>query len=298
MRLCRFNTDRLGLVEGDAVLDVSQALQRIPPYRWGAFQGDPLVANLPAVMEAAAQLRASAPRLPLASVTLHSPLVHPGKIMAAPANYRLHVELDTKDPGVDQGVHRKALEGVERPADKYGLFLKAVSAVSGPHEGVSLILPERRTDHEVELAVVIGKGGHSIERARAMEHVAGYCIGLDMTVRGAEDRSFRKSPDGYCVLGPWLVTPDEVRDPMDLQMSLSVNGQRRQHSSTGAMTVDIADLIALASRVYTLQPGDVLLTGTPEGVGEVHPGDVITVSCTGVGEMKVPVRLHPAHAPR
>jgi 2,4-diketo-3-deoxy-L-fuconate hydrolase len=298
MRLCRFNSTRLGLVEGDSVLDVSEALRAIPAWQFGEFAGDPLVAHLPAVMKAAADLRGAATRLPLAAVTLHSPLTQPGKIMAAPANYRLHVELDTRDPGVDQGVHRKALEGVERPAEKYGLFLKAVSAIAGPHEGVSLVLPERRTDHEVELAVVIGKAGHSIAAERAMEHVAGYCIGLDMTVRGSEDRSFRKSPDGYCVLGPWLVSADEVADPMALQMSLSVNGERRQYSSTGAMTVNIVELIALASRIYTLQPGDVLLTGTPEGVGEVKPGDVIACSIDGVGDMTLPVRLHPAHAAR
>jgi 2,4-diketo-3-deoxy-L-fuconate hydrolase len=298
MRLCRFNADRLGLIEGDTVLDVSAALAEIPPRTWGSFAGDPLVRNLPQVMKAARELRASAERLPLASVMLKSPITHPGKIMAAPANYRLHVTQDTLDPGIDHGVHRKALEGVERPAEKYGLFLKALSALVGPGEGVDLVLPDRRTDFEVELAVIIGKGGHSIPAQRAMEHVAGYCIGLDMTVRGAEDRSFRKSADSYCVLGPCLVSADEIADPMALQMSLAVNGTRRQYSSTGAMTVNIGELIAFASRVYTLQPGDVLLTGTPEGVGEVHPGDVMHCSCSGIGEMTVPVRLHPAYAGR
>ncbi len=296
MRLCRFNSTRLGLVEGDTVFDVSAALEAIPAYQWGTFAGDPLVIHLPAVMRSASELRRSAEHFPLSSVTLHSPITHPGKVMAAPANYRLHVELDTNDPGVDQGVHRKALEGVERPAEKYGLFLKATSALVGPHEGVSLVLPDRRTDHEVELSVVIGKTGHGIPATRAMEHVAGYCIGLDMTVRGAEDRSFRKSPDGYSVLGPWLVTADEIPDPMALQLSLYVNGEQRQYSSTGAMTVNIPDLIALASSVYTLQPGDVIMTGTPEGVSEVHPGDVITCCCTGIGEMRVSVRLHPTYA--
>jgi 2-keto-4-pentenoate hydratase/2-oxohepta-3-ene-1,7-dioic acid hydratase in catechol pathway len=186
-------------------------------------------------------------------------------------------------------VHRKALEGVERPTEKYGLFLKAASAIAGPAEGVQIILPDRRTDHEVELAVVIGKAGHSISRADAMAHVAGYCIGLDMTVRGTEDRSFRKSPDSYTVLGPWFVTADEIPDPHALVMSLWVNGERRQHSSTGAMTVDIPDLIAIASSMYTLYPGDVILTGTPEGVGPVVPGDQVRVACEGIGEMEFAV---------
>lgn len=296
MRLCRFNFDRLGLVEEDSVLDVTTALNAIPPQRWGAFSGDPLLAHLVEVTQAVGQLRATAPRLPLSSVRLNSPLTQPGKIMAAPANYRLHVAQDTLDPAIDNGVHRKALVGVERPSETYGVFLKAVSALAGPGDGVSIVLPDRRTDHEIELAVIIGKGGHLIPAARAMEHVAGYCIGLDMTVRGVEDRSFRKSPDSYCVLGPWLVTADEIADPMALQMTLSVNGQRRQHTSTSAMTVNIVELIELASRIYTLQPGDVLLTGTPEGVGEVHPGDLMHCVCSGIGEMAVPVRLHPAYA--
>jgi len=260
--------------------------------RWPVPLGDPLVRHLDRLLPAVEKVRGTAERLPLAQVELGSPLSNPSKVMAAPANYRLHVELDTKDAGVDQGVHRKALEGVERPTEKYGLFLKATSAIAGAAQGVQVILPERRTDHEVELAVVIGKPGHGIKREDAMCHVAGYCIGLDMTVRGAEDRSFRKSADSYTVLGPWFVTADEISDPHKLTMSLWVNGERRQHSSTGAMTVDIPDLIAIASSMYTLYPGDVILTGTPEGVGPVVPGDRVRVACDGLGEMTFDVTAH------
>ena len=292
MKLCRFDEDRLGCVEGDHVYDVTAALDVLPPVRWPVPLGDPLLQHLPALMTAVGRERKAAKRIELGQVRLLSPLTNPSKVMAAPANYRLHVELDTKDAGVDQGVHRKALEGVERPAEKFGLFLKATSAIAGPSNGVQIILPDRRTDHEVELAVIIGKSGHRIDRADAMSHVAGYCIGLDMTVRGAEDRSFRKSPDSYAVLGPWLVTADEIPDPHDLTLSLWVNGERRQHTSTGAMTVDIPDLIAIASSVYTLHPGDVILTGTPEGVGPVAPGDVIRAACEGIGEMSLQVSLH------
>lgn len=292
MKLCRFNGDRLGLVEADQVLDVSEALEALPAVRWPVPLGDPLVRHLERLMPAVEKIRGGAQRLPLTQVQLGSPLSNPSKVMAAPANYRLHVELDTKDAGVDQGVHRKALEGVERPTEKYGLFLKATSAIAGAAQGVQVILPERRTDHEVELAVVIGKPGHGIKREDAMGHVAGYCIGLDMTVRGSEDRSFRKSPDSYTVLGPWFVTADEISDPHQLTMSLWVNGERRQHSSSGAMTVDIPDLIAIASSMYTLHPGDVILTGTPEGVGPVVPGDKVRVACDGLGEMTFAVTAH------
>lgn len=296
MKICRFNTDRLGLVEGDQVYDVSAALSVLPSTRWPVLPGDPLIAHLPQLIDAVRLLRnkpeVMESALPLTQVRLHSPICNPSKVLAAPANYRKHVEQDTKDPSVDHGVHMKALEGVERPVDTYGLFLKAASAIVGPAEGVQIILPERRTDHEVELAVVIGKAGHSISRADAMSHVAGYCIGLDMTVRGAEERSFRKSPDSYAVLGPWLVTADEIPDPHVLMMSLSVNGELRQNSLTGAMTVDIPDLIVAASKFYTLHPGDVLMTGTPEGVGPVLPGDKIRAACDGIGEMTLNVSAH------
>jgi 2-keto-4-pentenoate hydratase/2-oxohepta-3-ene-1,7-dioic acid hydratase in catechol pathway len=290
MKLCRFNHDRLGLVEGEDILDVTAALEAVPAARWPAPLGDPLLLHLEAIMAAARKLRPQAARYALAEVTLHSPITQPTKVMAAPANYRLHVLQDTKDPGLDQGVHAKALQGVERPVDKYGLFLKAGSSIVGAHEGVEIVFPDRRTDHEVELAVVIGKPGREIPRARAMEHVAGYTLGLDMTVRGAEERSYRKSPDSYTVLGPAFVTADEIPDPHALMMSLWVNGERRQHSSTGAITVDIPDLIEFASRVYTLHPGDVILTGTPEGVGPVLAGDTVRVACEGIGEMSFPVR--------
>jgi 2-keto-4-pentenoate hydratase/2-oxohepta-3-ene-1,7-dioic acid hydratase in catechol pathway len=286
MKICRFNTHRLGLIEGDRVLDVSGALELIPATRWLGPLGDPLVLHLDALRPAIADLRAAAPSHALAEVTLHSPITRPTKIMAAPANYKLHVALDAIKPEIDHGVHAKALEGVERPVDKYGLFLKASASIAGASEGVQLVLPERRTDHELELAVVIGKPGRDIARADALTHVAGYTIGLDMTVRGAEERSYRKSPDSYTVLGPSLVTADEIDDPHALTMSLWVNGERRQHSSTAAMTVDIPDLIAFASRVYTLHPGDVILTGTPEGVGPVHAGDVVRVACERLGEMQ------------
>jgi 2-keto-4-pentenoate hydratase/2-oxohepta-3-ene-1,7-dioic acid hydratase in catechol pathway len=289
MKIARFNQDRLGLVEDDRIFDVSAALAILPFQRWPAPLGDPLIRHLAELLPAVRHARQDALSLPLSEVRLHSPVTQASKIMAAPANYRKHVEQDTRDAGVDQGVHRQMLVGVERPSEKFGLFLKSLSSLVGPAEGIRTILPERRTDHEVELAVVIGRSGRDIPRAHAMQYVAAYTIGLDTTIRGAEDRSFRKSPDTYCTLGPWLVTADEISDPYSLDLALWVNGERRQFSSTGAMTMDISELIALASTFYTLHPGDVLLTGTPEGVGPVLPGETLRASCTGIGEMTVAI---------
>jgi 2,4-didehydro-3-deoxy-L-rhamnonate hydrolase len=289
MRLCRFDGDRLGLVEGDVVRDVTAAIAAISPGTWPFRPGDPLIANLQALRTPIAVHALSARAIPLRSVTLHSPITTPSKIMAAPVNYRLHVEIDVQDPAIHHGVHLKELEGVERPVEKLGLFLKAASSLVGPADGVRLVLPDRRTDYEAELVIVIGQAGRNIAARDAYAHIAGYCVGLDMSVRGPEERSFRKSADSYTVIGPWLTTAEEIADPQKLDLWLTLNGVPRQRSSTAAMTVGIPRLIEIASSIYTLHPGDLLMTGTPEGVGAVAPGDTIVAGCEGLGEFTVKV---------
>jgi 2,4-didehydro-3-deoxy-L-rhamnonate hydrolase len=288
VRLCRFNKDKIGLVEDEIVRDVTAALDVLPAPRWPLQSGDHVLKHLNQLQEQIKLIAARAPKHKLADISLFSPVANPGKIMAAPANYRLHVELDTKDPAVDAGVHRAHLIDMEAPTEKLGLFLKASSSLVGPSEGV-LAPIGTRVDHEVELAVVIGRQAKNVQRAHALGVIAGYCIGLDMTVRGIEDRSFRKSRDSFTVLGPWMVTADEIANPSDLLLTLHVNGQRRQQSRTSAMTVGIERMIELASANYTLYPGDVLLTGTPEGVGPVVAGDRMVAHCEGIGDMVVPV---------
>ena len=120
--------------------------------------------------------------------------------------------------------------------------------------------------------------------------MAGYCIGLDMTMRGSEERSLRKSLDTFTVLGPWMVTADEFTEHLPAQLTLRVNGEVRQSASTADLIITIPQLIAYASQFYTLFPGDILLTGTPEGVGPVHAGDVMTASIGHIGSMTVEVR--------
>lgn len=290
MHLCRFNQNRLGLVEGDVVYDVSPALERIETSKWPYPPGDLLVRNLDRVLEAARTLRKQAPARPLAQVSLHSPVTTPTKVMAAPANYRAHIEIDAADPAVHHGLHNKQLEGVERPTEKLGLFLKASSALAGPAEGLTLKWLDRRNDPEVELVVVIGRTAKDVAAERALEYVAGYALGLDVTVRGTEDRSWRKSADSYAVLGPWLTTADAIADPEKLTIWLDINGERRQKSPTGVMIVGIRRLIELASSIYTLYPGGLIYTGTPEGVTPVKPGDRLRLGCDGIGEMTIEVR--------
>ncbi|HEY8580680.1 MAG TPA: fumarylacetoacetate hydrolase family protein, partial [Beijerinckiaceae bacterium] len=209
-------------------------------------------------------------------------------VIAAPLNYPLHVQ-ESANPAINHGVHMPTHEGFATPIDKYGLFLKSQTGVIGAGEKVVLHWPGRRNDHEVELAVVIGRGGKDIARDDALACVAGYSIGLDITVRGTEDRSFRKAADTYSVVGPWLVTADEIADPDALEFGIEVNGEKRQRSNTRDLICDVRDLIVRASRVYKLHPGDVIMTGTPDGVGEIKSGDVMHAWIEKIGEMNVAV---------
>jgi len=283
MRLCRFGDGRLGIVEGSNVRDVTPALDVLPSYRHPLPLFDVLIANLDRVTERVRAIAASSPALPLTSVTLLSPVANPSKIVAAPVNYQKHLEEVRGDAQLHHGNPIAAIH-------KAGLFLKATSSLVGPGEGIALRKLDRRNDHEVELAVVIGRQANNVPRADALSYVAGYCIGLDISIRGSEDRSLRKSPDSYAVLGPWLVTQDEIPNPGDLDLRISVNGEERQHSNTKYMILGVPELIELASSFYTLYPGDIIITGTPEGVSPIQPGDVISACVEKIGTMEVKVR--------
>ena len=285
MRLCRFNETRLGYVHGDAVLDVTAALDVLPEVRWPLpARGDLLIRHLDAVRERVEEVRSEAARVDLDQVSLDSPVANPTKLIGAPVNYQTHIDEAETDEGIvfDQNVIK--------PIGKSLCFLKAVSSLVGPSEGVVRSFPDRRTDHELELAVVIGKEARGISRERALACVAGYTMGLDMTVRGGEDRSMRKSVDSYSVLGPWLTTADEIEDPNNLDLTLKLNGEVRQDSNTRHLIYDVQMLISKCSEFYTLLPGDVIYTGTPAGVGPVKGGDVLECEVEGIGTMRVPVR--------
>jgi len=294
MRVCRFDNQRLGIVEGDpptVVRDVTAALDVLPHVRYPLPTHDPLIAHLPQVLARARSLAIGAPVLPMAERTLLSPVASPGKLVAAPVNYHAHLD----EVRADKGLHHN------NPAHTVtiqtaGLFLKATSSLVGPGEGVVIRRPDRRTDHEVELAVVIGKQGSNIPRADAMGYVAGYTIGLDITIRGTEDRSFRKSVDTHSVLGPWFVTVDDIPNPGDLDLEIAVNGEQRQKSNTSRLILGVPELIELASSFYTLYPGDVIFTGTPEGVSPIEAGDEIVATIEKIGTMRVRVRAAPPSA--
>ena len=273
MRLCRFGENRLGVVENDHVRDVTAALAQLPAYRYPLPPGDMLVANLDKVGAGARALAKDAAPTPIDGLQLLSPVANPSKIIGAPMNYRT-------------GQDEAAIAG----AMAIGLFLKANGSLAGSSEGIALRMMERQIDHEVELGVVIGRKGANIRREDALTHVAGYAVALDITPHGKEERSLRKSCETYTVLGPALVTADEIPDPMHLELTLDVNGERRQQGNTSQMIRDIAGLIELASSFYTLYPGDIFLSGTPAGVGPMKAGDEIVATIEKVGTLRARVR--------
>jgi len=279
MRIAVYDDDRIGLLRDGIVVDVSDLLDA------GRGEWPPVF-----LLRAIADFERLRPRLsealqrregiPLGQVQLRAPVVFPSKVIAAPVNYRLHVE-----------EMRSQVKHELHAIEKYGLFLKAPSSVVGPDATVELPFADRRTDHEVELGVVIGKTARDVAAGDAMNHVFGYTGVMDITVRGDEDRSTRKSFDTFTPVGPVLVTADEILDPHALQLQLWVNGERRQNGNTRDMIWNVPRLIAYASHVMTLYPGDLLSTGTPDGVGPLKAGDQVTIDVERIGRMSVKVDL-------
>jgi 2-keto-4-pentenoate hydratase/2-oxohepta-3-ene-1,7-dioic acid hydratase in catechol pathway len=198
--------------------------------------------------------------------------------------------------GVGLNYHDHAKEvGLPLPKEPT-LFLKASSALCGPTDDLVMPREAKSVDWEVELGVVIGKPGVYIAERDALDHVLGYCVGIDFSERDFQynrgGQGFKgKSPDTFAPLGPFLATSDEIADPQNLSMHLSVNGKLKQSGSTRDMIYSVAKLVSYISLFMSLQPGDVILTGTPAGVGHgqkppvfLQPGDVVTASIEGLGE--------------
>ena len=284
MKICRFDSDRLGVVDGDVVIDVTAALEAMPALRWPLPAGDPLIRHWPLLKARIAAFMAGAKRIALADVSLKSPITSPSKIIGIARNRRR-----LADEKIDLGVVAGAARQDDDPIQ---MFIKAPSAIAGPSDGVALRFPDRRSDPEAELTIIIGKAGSDIRQADAMDHVFGYCIGFDMTLRGKESPSSRKSIDTYAVLGPWIVTPDELGDPDAVDTLLEVNGEVIQRSNTRELAFNMREIIAHASSFYTLHPGDVIMVGTPVGFAPVKVGDTVVADFSGIGRMEVLMRAH------
>jgi 2,4-diketo-3-deoxy-L-fuconate hydrolase len=290
MKICRFDDDRLGVVVGDMVHDVTKAQDEIRAAARYDMKGDAVIAALPQWRKRIEEMAVQAPAKPVANVKLLSPVARPSKAMAAPVNYAKHVaEMAVRTDIIKPNAPPK--RGPSKIAEQ-GIFLKANSAIVGASEGIPIRFPDRINEHELELVIIIGKQGTDIPKEKALEYIAGYALGFDMTTRGSEDRSFRKSIDGYAPIGPWLVTADEFGDPSDVTATLHVNDELRQTANTSELIFDVPRLIEFASSFYTLYPGDVYFTGSPAGVGPVKPGDVLRARCDRIGMLEVKTRAH------
>ncbi|SNQ45822.1 5-oxopent-3-ene-1,2,5-tricarboxylate decarboxylase [Frankia canadensis] len=273
MRIARYDGGRIGLVDGEEIVEVTD-LSPVPLGSWPPVTEIALYARFDQLRPELERRLATGARVALASVRLESPVGWPHQLLAYPANYQ---------------AHREEMNSPNR-ADKNGFFLKATSSLSGPRDPI--VLPEladREVHHECELAIVIGRRGRHVSREDALDHILGYSCLIDVTVRGTEERVMRKSYDTFTPLGPWIVTRDEIPDPDDLDLWLLVNGEVRQRANTRDLLVDVRGMIELATSVTTLEPGDVIATGTPSGVGPIRPGDEVRIHVAGVGEMTVAV---------
>lgn len=278
MKLVLFDDWRVGVVRDSRVFDVTPA---VPGWstEWPPVFLLRLIADFPRLRPALEEAAGDSDGRDLDRVQLRAPVLNPGKILAAPGNYRRHVN--------EMGLTKT----IEDKLDK-AIFLEAPSSIIGPGETI-LIPPElrdRAVQHEAELAVVIGRRGKRIPAGKAADYIFGYTALVDITVRGREDRCTRKSYDTFTPVGPMLVTADEIPDPQDVGIRLWVNDEPRHDGSTRDMIYDVFKLVEYASSIFTLYPGDILSTGTPEGVGPVRDGDRITVELDYIGRMSLSVR--------
>ncbi len=275
MKLARFHTAggpvRLGRVDGDRIVEV------------GAVAGDSLRAILARLTELRPGLEAAVgPSHALADIVLEAPIDDPQKYLAIGMNYKAHAE-------------EARAAGIPVPVNQLW-FNKQVSCITGPYDDIVKPIVSEQLDYEIELGVVIGTRCRNVSAANARSVVAGYLVTNDVSVRDwlmqrSPTFTLGKSFDTHGPMGPWLTTDDEIADPHDLRMRLTVNGEERQNWSTDDMIHNIWAQIAELTTVMTLMPGDIIATGTPAGIGAparrwLHHGDVVRAEIDGLGAIE------------
>ncbi len=301
MRMVAFATDegeaRLGVLvsrDGEHVVDVRELDAGVPADLVALLaQGPEALARIAGLVS---QAGPAVPMVPLGEVRLLAPIARPPKILAAAGNYQEHLE-EGGAPRVDPS----------RVVPK--LFLKPASTILGPGEAFHLSPISRTIDWELELAAVIGRPCRDVAEEDALHAVAGYSVINDISARSMDWGLADRQPgdwngffdwlngkwlDGSAPLGPWFVTADEVPDPQGLRMELRLNGEVRQSADTSGMIFGVAQLVAFASRFMTLEPGDIIATGTPAGVGAttgtyLADGDLMEATIEGLGTLVTPV---------
>ncbi|VWB32452.1 fumarylacetoacetate hydrolase family protein [Burkholderia lata] len=288
MRLAMFReggTDRIGVVEADTIIDVTAGLPALSAELTDWLPGLATSWRMLALLA-----RESTARLPLSAVRLLPPVRRPSTFLAIGGNYASHIR-EIAHLNVSVGEHQI-------------WFNKQVSCITGPFD--ELIVPAGMStlDYEVELAVIIGRRCRNVSARDAVHCIAGYTVCNDASIRERHSRSptitLAKSFDSLGPLGPWMVTADEIPDPHALQVRTWVNGELRQDGNTAEMRFNIFEQIEELSSAMTLEPGDVLATGTPAGIGAARqpplflsPGDVVRMQIEGIGEIENRVRAAP-----
>ena len=304
MRLITFRDasgTRIGVLQDEQVLDVSKLTGREPQAGAPVEVYPDMLALIEAGTEGVRRIADLCSRaaetgaaLPLRAIEVLAPIPRPRKnIFCVGRNYAEHAAESFRASGQE----------VVLP-ESPNIFTKAVTTVNGPYADIPFDpAVSWEIDWEVELAVVIGKAGRHIPQQEALAHVFGYTVLNDITARDIQNRPgiqwFQgKSLDGSCPMGPSLVTADEIPDPQALRLHLEVNGVPKQDSNTGQMLFSVATIIARLSEILTLEPGDIIATGTPSGVGFARvpkeflaPGDVVESTVEGIGTMRNPVAL-------
>lgn len=274
MKLATFEHNgvaRIGVVMGEEIAPVAFSGTMIELIaRWDALRPE-------------AEAATNRSELPLASVKLRAPVLRPGKVFAIGLNYADHI----------------AESKMETPKNQVW-FTKAATSINGPFDPILIGKTGEFVDYEVELVAVIGKGGRHISLEEAPKHVFGYCVGNDVTERLWQHRtpqwSLGKSFDTHAPIGPWITTADEVADPHLLGLRCFVNGEKRQDSNTKHLVFNVWEQIEHLSQAMTLEPGDLIFTGTPGGVGAamdprqfLKANDVVRCEIDGLGAIEAPL---------
>jgi 2-keto-4-pentenoate hydratase/2-oxohepta-3-ene-1,7-dioic acid hydratase in catechol pathway len=272
MKLVSYDARSVGTVIDDEVHNLDGLLAQ-HGFRLGTWSRMRYLVTYWAELSATVRDHRDPSPVPLAECILDAPVPDPSKVIAAPINYVDHL----------------AEMAVTATVSDLGIFLKAPSSLIGHGDTIELPYGDRRFDQEGELALIIGRTAEYVAVEDALDYVFGYAGLLDITMRGGEDRSTRKSFDTFTPMGPWVVTADEFGSPSDVSLVCAVSGGVRQEVSTKDLIWGVPELISYTSSVMTLYPGDVITTGTPAGVGPLAAGDTVDLELSGIGRLSVVV---------
>lgn len=273
MNILRFNGWHIGVSDGQQVWDISDLCQA-SENEWPPVAMNRLIRDASTLSTVIAQRMAGPAQAQVQDVHFETPIPWPNKLIAYPVNYHDHAR-------------EMASQGL---AHIQGYFLKSNSSLCGASDVIELPdLPGREIHHECEIALIIGKECRDVSAENALDYVFGFSCLMDMTVRGKEERVFRKSYDTFTPVGPWIVPLQAFPDVHNISMRLWVNDELRQSANTRDLIVDIPHMVSIASSASTLYPGDIIATGTPAGVGPVKDGDVVTIEVEHIGRMSLPV---------